>query len=259
VRCSNCGKQLPEDPFFCAYCGALVQSPPPPPAPLPPAMLNGRALWLGLLGTLAALPIGAGFWLLAGRLASINTERRLAIGGLVALLSGGLGASLEGQLRWPVDARPARAAPRHLALAYGLGGGLSVAVGSVLIGPVVLQLGWGQAMPNIPGVLAGATSGLIAVAFALPPSILLGVVAGYALGALAERWPAPAAAAWAAALVWWIAGSAGGGVVGAFVAGQANFNPSTGAYLGAVLQALVEVALLPCAVRLVRAALILTG
>jgi fructose-specific phosphotransferase system IIC component len=92
--------------------------------------------------------------------------------------------------------------------------------------------------------------------FALPPALLVGAVSGYGLGQLAGHWPPPAAA-WAAVLAWWLAGSVGGGVVGAFVAGRTNFALSAGAYLGAVIQSVLQVLLLPVVTYLVRWTLVL--
>ncbi len=85
MRCPACGKQLPEDLYFCAYCGAVVRS---RPAPLPRVSLDARAVGLALGGTAAALPVGLGFWLLAGQLAALTWEQRLGLGALLAVLTG---------------------------------------------------------------------------------------------------------------------------------------------------------------------------
>jgi hypothetical protein len=192
----------------------------------------------------------------------MSRTQSLGLGALIAALSGVVGAALQAQVRWPLDAGPPRCSTRQLGLAYGIGGGLSVAMGAALVGAVVVPLAWGLAVPNIPSLLAGATSGLVGVAFALPPAALVGAVAGDTLGQLAGRWPR-LAAAWApagsAALAWWLAGSTGGGVVGAFVAARANLALSTGAYLGAILQSILQVLLLPLATYLVRWYLILAN
>ncbi len=252
MRCPACGKQLPEDPYYCAYCGALIHA---TPAPLPRPALDRRAAGLALAGTAAALPVGAGFWLLAGQLALMPWAQRLQLGTLTAALAGCFGAGLQAQVRWPLDAQPARCSPQQLALAYGVGGGVTVAIGSALVGAVVLPLGWGLGASSVPALLAGATSGLVGAAFALPPAMLVGGLAGYVLGRLANSWPPPAAA-WAAALAWWLAGSAGGAVVGAFVATQSNLDLSTGAALGGLLQSALQALLFPIAPYLVRLTLV---
>ncbi len=253
MRCPACGKHLPEDPYFCAYCGTLIHA---APAPLPRPALDRRAAGLALAGTAAALPVGAGFWLLAGQLALMPWAQRLLLGTLTSALAGCFGAGLQAQVRWPLDAQPARCSPQQLALAYGVGGGVTAAVGAALVGAVVVQLGWGVGAPSVPALLAGATSGFVGAAFALPPAMLVGALAGYVLGRLANRWPPPVAA-WAAALAWWLAGSAGGAVVGVFVASQANLALSTGAGLGALLQSALQVLLFPIAPYLVRLTLVL--
>jgi hypothetical protein len=253
LRCPACGKQLPDDPYFCAYCGTLIQA---TPAPLPRAALDRRAAGLALAGTAAALPVGAGFWLLAGQLALIPWAQRLLLGSLVAALAGCLGAGLQAQVRWPLDAQPARCSPQQLALVYGVGGGGTVAIGAALVGAVVLPLGWGPGAPTMPALMAGATSGFVGIAFALPPAILVGALAGYVLGRFATRLPPPTAA-WAVALAWWLAGSAGGAVVGAFVATQSNLDLSTGAALGALIQTALQALLFPIAPYLVRLTFVL--
>ena len=248
MRCPTCGKQLPADPFFCAYCGTLIQA---APAPMPALALNLRSAALALAGTAAALPVGAGFWLLAGPLAQIPPAQALALGSVVAALAGCLAAVLHAQVRWPLDAHPPHCDARQLALIYGVGGGLTVAVGAVIIGAAVLPAGWGTGSLDIPTVLAGATSGFVGAAFAVPAALLAGALAGEFLGRLASRAPAPAAPL-AAGLAWWLAGSSGGAVVGVFVALQANLAVSASAVLGALLQSLVQVLLFPSATSLVR-------
>ena len=252
MRCPACGKQLPEDPYFCAYCGAVIH---PTPAPLPRVAVSFGAAGLALVGTLAALPAGLGFWLLSGQLVLMGWTQRLLLGAMVALLSGTFGAGLQGQLSWPLDAHPPRATAHQLTFAYGIGGALTIAIGAALIGAVVLPLGWGLGLPTFPALLTGAASGLVGVEFALPPALLAGAVAGAVLGRLARHWPRPGAA-WAAALAWWIAGSAGGGVVGAFVASRTNYPLPTGAYVGAILQSMLQCLLLPVATYLVRWSLV---
>jgi hypothetical protein len=251
MLCPSCGKHLPEDAFFCAYCGALAHA---LPAPLPRVAFDRRAAGLALAGTAAALPVSAGFWLLAGQVLLMTLAQRLTIGALAAGLVGCLGAGLQAQLRWPLDAQPPRCSPRQLGLAYGIGGGLAVAIGAALVGAVVVPLAWSLGVPTIPSLLAGATSGLAGIAFALPPAVLVGAATGYALGHLAGG---PRYAPWVAALAWWLAGSAGGGVVGAFVAARTNLAISTGAYLGAGLQSVLAVLMFPMATHLVRRYLIL--
>jgi hypothetical protein len=248
MRCPTCGKQLPADPYFCAYCGTLIQA---APAPMPPLTLNLRSAGVAMAGLAAALPIGAGFWLLAGRLAQIPVAQALELGALVAVLSGCLAAALHGQVRWPLDAHPPHADPRQLAMIYGMGGGLAVALGSVFVGAAVLPAGWGSGSLDIPTVFAGATSGFVGAAFAVPPALLVGALAGELLGRLARRAPAPAAP-WAAALAWWLAGSSGGAVVGLFVALQSNLTLATSAVIGALLQSVLQIVLFPVTTYLVR-------
>jgi len=254
MRCPACGKQLPEDPFYCAYCGAVVR---PPPAPLPGADFGARAAGLALVGAAAALPLSVGFWLLAGQLAQLSWSQGLALGVLVAVLTGVVGAGLHDQIGWPLAAQPPRCSPRQLALTYGFGGAGTAALGAVLAGIVVLPLAWGLAIPDLPSLLAGGTLGLVAIAFAVPPAALVGVLAGYGLGQVAER--RPGWATWAAALTWWLAGSAGGGVAGAFVASRGSLALAPGVFLGATVQAGLQAFLLPLATYLVRWYLVLTG
>jgi hypothetical protein len=248
LHCPACGKQLPNDPYFCAYCGTLIRA---VPASLPRPALDLRTAGVALAGTMAALPVGAGFWLLAGQFALVPWAQRLELGLLAAVLTGTFGAVLRAQVRWPLDAQPPRCTPRQLSLTYGLAGGLTVVLGALLVGAVVLPLGWGLSTPSLPALLAGATSGFVGAAFAVPPALLVGALAGDILGRLASHLPAPAAA-WAAALAWWLAGSAGGGVVGVFVATQTNFSIATGANLGALIQSALQVLLFPAATYLVR-------
>jgi len=193
------------------------------------------------------LPVGVGLWLLA----PLPWAQRFQLGALVAILAGCTGALLRAQVRWPLDAQPARCSARQLALAYGLGGGLTVALGALLVGAVVLPLGWGLSAPNLPALLAGATLGFVGAAFGVPAALLVGALAGDLLGRLAGHLPAPAIA-YAAALAWWLAGSAGGAVVGVFVATQTSYSLTTGADLGALLQSALQVFLFPVAAYLVR-------
>ena len=248
MRCPTCGKQLPPDPYFCAYCGTIIQA---APAPMPPLALNGRAVAVALAGTAAALPVGAAFWLVAGQLGHISTSQAIETGGLVAALAGCLAAALQAQVRWPLEAHPPHCDARELALIYGVGGGLAVVLGSVLIGAAVLPAGWGSGALDIPTVLAGATSGLVGAAFGVPAALLVGALAGELLGRLARRGPSPAAP-WAAALAWWLAGSAGGAAVGAFVALQSNLELAASVVLGALLQSVLQIFLFPVATQLVR-------
>ncbi len=248
MRCPTCGKQLPPDPYFCAYCGTIIQA---APAPMPALALNGRTLLFALTGTAAALPVSAGFWLLAGRLAQLSAVQALELGLVVAALAGCLAATLGPQVRWPLEAHPPHCDARELALMYGVGGGLTVVLGSVLIGAAVLPAGWGSGALDIPTVFSGATSGLVGAAFAVPAALLAGALAGESLGRLARRAPAPAAP-WAAALAWWLAGSAGGAVVGAFVALQSNLALSPSVVIGALLQSVLQIFLFPIAAQVVR-------
>ena len=248
LHCPTCGKQLPARAYFCAYCGALIRA---APAPFPPLAFNLRAAVLALAGTAAALPVCAGFWLLVASLANIPSSQALALGLAVAALAGCSAAVLAPQLRWPLDAQPPRCSPRQLAVLYGVAGGLAVALGAPLIGSVVQPAGLGSGLLDVPTVLAGATSGFIGSAFAVPPALLVGALAGEVLGRLAGHLPAPAAP-WAAALAWWLAGSSGGAVVAVFVALQANLAPSTSVVLGALLQSGLQVLLFPFAAYLVR-------
>jgi hypothetical protein len=248
MRCPACGKQLPKDPYFCAYCGTVIRA---APAPMPRPALDLRTAALALAGTAAVLPIGVIFWLLLGQLVLMPWAQRLELGTVAALLAGGLGATLRAQVRWPLDAQPPRCTPRQLSLAYGLGGGLTVALGALLVGAVVLPLGWGLTTPSLPAQSAGAILGFVGAAFAVPPALLVGAVAGDVLGRLASHLPSPAIA-YAAALAWWLAGSAGGGVVGVFVASQTNFSLASGADLGALLQSALQMLLFPVAAYLVR-------
>ncbi len=253
MRCPACGKQLPEDLYFCAYCGAVVQS---RPAPFPRVSLNGRALGLALGGTAAALPVSLGFWLLAGQLALLSGEQRIELGALVAVLAGLSVAGLQGQIGWPTAAQ--RWSPRDLGVVYGLGGGLTVTIGGLIVGAVVLPVAWGLTVPTLPEFLAGTTTGLVAIVFALPPAVLIGYVAGYGLGQLAGP-GSTFVATWGAALAWWLAGSTAGGVAGGFVAARTNLALSTGVWLGAILQGGVQVVMLPLAIYLVHWYLVLTA
>ena len=255
MRCPACGKQVPKNLYYCAYCGTLIKA---VPAPLPWPALDLRTAGLALIGTAAALPICAGFWLLTGGLAWLPWPQRLVLGAWVALLSGCVGTVLRAQLRWPLDARPPRCTPRQLCLVYGLSGGLTVAIGALLVGAVVLPLGWGLSAPNLPALSAGATLGFVGAAFAVPPALLVGALTGEILGRLASRWPPPTIA-WAAAVAWWLAGSVGGSVVGLFVATQTNLSPATGANLGALLQCALQVFLLPLAAQVVRFTFVVFG
>ncbi len=223
---------------------------------MPPLALDLRSAVLALAGTASALPISVGFWLLAGQLARLPWTQRLTLGGVSAALAGCLGAGLRAQVRWPLDEHPPRCTARQLVLAYGVGGGLTVAAGALAVGAVVLPLGWGRAAPDVSTLLSGATSGFVGAAFAVPPAMLVGALVGEVLGRLVSYWP-PSVAAWAAALAWWLAGSAGGAVVGAFVAGQTGLSLSTGVSLGALLQSAFQVLLFPLAAYLVRQTFVL--
>jgi len=253
--CPTCGKQLPAGAFYCAYCGTIIR---PAPAPFPPLALHWRTAALALAGTLAALPVGAGFWLLASPLASIPADQALRLGLVVAVLAGCSAAALAPQVRWPLDAQPPRCGPRQLAILHGLAGGLAVVVGAALIGAVVLPAGEAPGSFDLPTVLAGATSGIVGAAFAVPPALLVGVLAGELLGRLASHAP-PAAAPWSAAVAGWLAGASGGAVAGAFVALQSNLALSASVVLGALLQSGVQVLLFPLAAYLVRLVFLLVS
>jgi len=248
MRCPACGKQLPNAPYFCAYCGAAIKA---LPGPMPRPALDLRTAMLALSGTGAVLPLSAGFWLLLGPLAQLTVAQRLQLGALAAALAGCLGAVLRAQVSWPLNAQPPRCTPRQLALVYGLSGGLTVTVGALLVGAVVLPLGWGLNTPSLPALSAGATLGFVGAAFAVPPALLVGALAGEGLGRLAGHLPSPAIA-FAAAMAWWLAGSAGGGVVGVFVATQTHYSTASGANLGALLQSALQVLLFPVAAYLIR-------
>ncbi len=252
MRCSARGKQMPAGAYFCAYCGAVIRA---APAPLPALGLSPRSAALALAGTAAALPITVGFWLLARPLARFTAGQALSVGSAVAALAGCSAAVLAAPIRWPLDAQPARCAPRQLAVIYGILAGLGVAVGAAGIGAVVQPAGLGAF--DLPTMLAGATSGLVGAAFAVPPALLVGALTGETLGRLPGR--TASAAPWAAALAWWLAGSSGGAVVGAFVALQANLALSASAVLGALLQSILQAIFFPVAAYLVRLAFVLVS
>src|SRR6185436_11566578 len=102
TRCAHCGKQVPEDAFFCAYCGTVVRA---PPLPLPRLALNRRGLRLAGIGLLPAAVLAGGFWALAGQAFQMPMTQRLALGLLAGALAAGLGALLEGQILWPLSWR----------------------------------------------------------------------------------------------------------------------------------------------------------
>jgi hypothetical protein len=193
--------------------------------------------------------------------------QRLALGLLAGALAAGLGATLEGQLLWPLTWRGPLSGASRLPMVYGLGGALFVIPGAALIGVLVLADAFGAPVPSMPVVLTGAATGLFYVIFALPPALLVGALAGRGLGALASRLRSSArfgqlmlgGMAWAAALAWFVASSVAGSVVGALVASQSNFNPAAGAYLGGLAQTALAALLLPGAIRLLRHSLILAG
>ena len=251
MRCAHCGKNLPDEAFFCAYCGAVVQT---PPAALSPPALNPRALAVFLAGAAAGAPLAIAFWLIAGQLLQIPLGRRLALGLVLGGLAAAMSALLEGQVLWPLAWR-APISGHQLAAVYGLGGALTILPGAVFIGALVLADAWGTPAPDMPILLTGAATGGFAIIFALPPAMLLGWLAGQGLGLLAARLPALRASA--SVLAWHISASVAGGVVGAFVASQSNFSLPAGAYLGALAQSLLAALLLPVAPRLLRGWLIL--
>ena len=248
MRCPTCGKQLPPDPFYCAYCGTVIRA---APGPMPPVTLSRRLAALALAGAAAALPVSTGLWLLSGWLAQLTLVQSLALGSVVAVLAGSLAAAFQAQVRWPLDAHPPHCDPLQLVRLYGVGGGLTVALGAVVVGAAVLPAGWGSGALDLPAVLAGATSGFVGAAFAVPIALLVGALAGELFGHLARRAPAPVAS-WAAALAWCLAGSSGGAVAGAFVALQSNLALAPSVILGALLQSLLQALLFPVATHVVR-------
>ena len=249
-RCAVCRKRLPEAGAYCAYCGARL---PAAPGPLPPLEWDGAA-WRRLLTSLMlGVPAGLAFWLLVGFLGQWTLSQSAIVGALLGGLGGLSGGLLHARLFWPLRYRPAlMRGSAGLPVLYGVGGGLALLAGGAPIGLVVLLLGWELLPPSMEAIFAGAFAGAISLRVALPLGALAGAATGWLVGRFGRRMRGTLGLALAAALAWANAGAVGGALIGLLVAARVDLDPGFGAYLGALIQSVLGVLLLPLGVRVAR-------